>query len=29
MEKTLIQINNAAAVLQGFLEASLPPKKAW
>ena len=29
IKKTLIQISNAAAGLQGFLEASLPPKKAW
>lgn len=29
MKLTLRQIQNAAAGLQGFLEASLPPKKAW
>lgn len=29
MKLTLIQIQNAAAGLQGFLEANLPPKKAW
>lgn len=29
MKKTLIQTSNAEAALQGFLEASLPPKKAW
>lgn len=29
MKLTLIQTSNAVATLQGFLEASLPPKKAW
>lgn len=29
MKLTLIQISNAEAALQEFLEASLPPKKAW
>ena len=29
MKLTLRQIQNAAEGLQGFLEACLPPKKAW